>query len=231
VDGSPRELLEAALPGLERIAEAKRATELDEHDLQEALEAVSGASSVALPLKHWPQVGPFDLVVNERVGLELQWCQSGDGLAGCAWDIAKLATAIAERKLSEGWLIAAAPAWHWDTRRPGVELFRVHTYVGDDLVEDYEDWWRLWCNEITTRPIHLPQSFALAEPGSLSARLGRVPFIFRFVRIDVLKPTWHAYVCPHRWRDRLCLPRPWDRDGSGGVVTVTAGQAEEQRYY
>jgi hypothetical protein len=218
VDGSPRELLEAALPALERVAETKRATSLDEHDLYDALAATAHASSVGIPLKHWPAADPIDLVLDEEVGVELQWCQSGDALAGCAWDIAKLATATAERKLSDGWIIAAAPAWHWDTRRPGVELFREHTYVGDELVEDYEDWFRLWCNELTTRPTHLPQSFSVSEPDSVSTRLGRVPFIFRFARIKVLKPTWNAYVCPHRWRDRLCLPRPWDPDGSGGVA-------------
>jgi hypothetical protein len=232
VDGSPRELLEAALPELERAAQAKRVTALEEHDLQQALEATCGASSAAIPLKHWPQVAPLDLVIDARVGIELQWCQSGDGLAGCAWDIAKLATASAERKIAEAWLIAAAPAWHWDSRRPGVELLRrEHAYVGDELVEDYEDWWRLWCNEITSRPTHLPQSFAVTEPGSLSARIGRVPFIFRFARIEVRKPTWNPHLCPHRWRDRICLPRPWDLDGSGGVGAQPVASAQARRHY
>jgi hypothetical protein len=218
VVGSPRELLEAALPELERIAEQKRATSLDEHDLQEVLEAVAGAGSAAVELKHWPEVGPFDLLIDERIAVELQFCQSGDGLAGIAWDIAKLATARAERKIEDGWIIAAAPSYHWDTRRPGVELIREHTYVDDELIEDYEDWWRLWCNEITTRPRHLPRSYAVVDPGSISVRLGRVPFVFRFARVEVLKATWQAYVCPHRWRGRMCLPRPWDPDGSGGIA-------------
>jgi hypothetical protein len=218
VVGSPRELLEAALPELERVAEQKRATALEEHDLQEALEGAASAGSAVIALKHWPEAGPFDLVIDERIAVELQFCQSGDGLAGIAWDIAKLATARAERKIEDCWLIAAAPAWHWDTHRPGVELIREHTYSGDDLVEDYEDWWRLWCNEVTTRPKHLPQSYAVVEPDSVAARLGgRVPFVFRVARVEVLKPSWHAYVCPHRWRGRTCLPRPWDLDGSGGV--------------
>jgi hypothetical protein len=221
VEGSPRELLEAALPVLERAAEEKRATALEEHDLQEALEQASDSASSEIELKHCPEAGPVDLVLADETGVELQWCQSGDGLAALAWDIAKLATAIAERKLKDGWVVAAAPAWHWDTHRPGVELFREHTYNGDELVEDYEDWWRLWCNEVTTRPRHIPQSFAVTEPDSLGARLGRVPFVFRWMRVRVLKPTWHAYVCPHRWRDRLCLPRPWDPDGSGGVGVVS----------
>jgi hypothetical protein len=218
VAGSPRELLQSALPALERVASAKRATELEEHDLQEALEAASGGSSLELTLRHWPQVGPIDLVL-DHFAYELQWCQSGDVLAGCAWDIAKLATAIAERKVSEGWIIAAAPAWHWDTRRPGVQLFREQTYFAEELIEDYEDWWRLWCNEITTRPTHLPLSFAVSEPDKISVRLGRVPFELRFARVEVLKLSWNPYVCPHRWRDRPCLPRPWDPDGSGGLAT------------
>jgi hypothetical protein len=217
VEGSPRELLEAALPELDRVAGEKGVSALDEHDLQQALASADNAAPGEIRLKHWPQASPIDLVIDE-VGLELHLCQSGDGLATCAWDIAKLATVTAERKLADSWIIAGAPAWHWDTRRPGVELFREHTYVGDELVEAYETWWRLWCNELTTRPTHLPQSFAVSAPDSLATRLGRVPFIFRFARITVLKPTWNAYVCPHRWRDRFCLPRPWDPDGSGGVV-------------
>ncbi len=215
--GSPLELLEAAVPGLERAAQEKRATALGEHDLQEALEQAAGAASARIELKHWPEVGPFDLLIDGRIAVELQFCQSGDGLAAIAWDVAKLACARAERKIEDGWIIAAAPSWHWDTRRPGVELISQHTYDGDELIEDYEDHWRLWCNEITSRPKHLPQTFAITEPGTLSARLGRVPFVFRFARIEVLKPTWHPYVCPHRWRGRMCLPRPWDPDGSGGV--------------
>ncbi len=53
-----------------------------------------------LTLKHWPAIGPLDLVLDGEIGIELQWCISGDGLAGCAWDIAKLAAAIAEHRLS-----------------------------------------------------------------------------------------------------------------------------------
>lgn len=212
--GSPRELLENALPALERVAAEKRATALEEHDLQEALEAVSGAGSAELTLRHWPEVGPLDLLIGHDA-YELQWCQSGDVLAGCSWDIAKLATAIAERKITEGWIIAAAPTWHWQSRRPGVGLFREQTYFAEELIEDYEDWWRLWCNEVTSRPTHLPLSFAVTDPDSISVRLGRVPFEIRFACVEVLKLTWNPYVCPHRWRDRPCLPRAWDPDGLG----------------
>lgn len=213
-------LLEGALPALEQAAAAKRATELTEADFQAALASVAGEPSVAMTLKHWPEIGPFDLVLDEFAGIELQWCISGDGLSGCAWDIAKLASAIAEHKLTYGWILAAAPSWHWQTRRPGVELFRERDYLAEDLVEDYEDWWRLWCNEVPSRPTHLPRAFALTDPGSFSARLGRVPFEFRFARVEVRGSTWSPYVCPHRWRDRLCLPRPWDPSGSGALVAT-----------
>jgi hypothetical protein len=77
VVGSPRELLEAAVPILERIAEDKRATALEEHDLQEALEQAAGAGSAVIALKHWPEVGPFDIVIDDRIAIELQFCQSG----------------------------------------------------------------------------------------------------------------------------------------------------------
>ncbi len=218
--GTPRELLERALPALDRAAGSKRATELSEADVIAALAETAGTPNAPLTLKHWPAIGPLDLVLDDEIGIELQWCISGDGLAGCAWDIAKLAAAIAEHRLSSGWIVGAAPSWHWETRRRGVELFRPHIYVNDDLVEDYEDWWRLWCNEVMSRPTHLPRSFALVETGELAgARIGRVPFTFRFARVEVRASTWNPYVCPHHWRDRLCLPRPWDPEGTGEIVT------------
>jgi hypothetical protein len=200
------------------MAEEKRATALVEQDLQEALESTTNAGSAQIELRHWPEVEPLDLLLDGDVAVELQWCQSGDDLAGCAWDIAKLACAVGERKVAEGWIVAGAPSWHWDTHRPGVELFTPRVYLGDDLVADYEDWWRLWCNEITTRPTHLPLSFAVADADQVDARLGRVPFVLRIARVDVLKHTWNPYICPHRWHHRQCLPRPWDLDGTGGVA-------------
>ena len=216
---TPRNLLERAIPALDRTAAEKRATELTEADLQVALAQLGGTAAVPLTLKHWPATGPVDLVFEDGIGVELQWCISGDSLAGCAWDIAKLACAIAERKLSDGWIIAAAPTWHWQTRRPGVELFREHAYLGEELVEDYEDWWRLWCNEVMSRPTHMPRAFALLDAGELAdVRIGRVPFTFRFARVAVRAGTWVPHVCPHHWRDRLCLPRPWDPDGTGEIV-------------
>ena len=216
----PGELLERALPALDRAASAKRATELSEADVLAALAQGAGTASVPLTLKHWPAIGPLDLVLDGDIGIELQWCISGDGLAGSAWDIAKLAATIAEHKLAAGWIIGAAPSWHWETRRRGVELYREQAYTSDDLVEDYEDWWRLWCNEVMSRPTHLPRSFAVVEAGELAgARIGRVPFTFRFARVELRASVWNPYVCPHHWRDRRCLPRPWDPEGTGEIVT------------
>jgi len=206
------------LPALERMASQKPATTLVEHDFQLALEEATGASSAAIALKHWPEAGPLDLVLDGDVAIELQWCQSGDTLANCSWDIAKLACAVGERKVADGWLVAAAPSWHWNGRRPGVGLFKPRVYAGDDLIAEFEGTWRLWCNNIQTRPTHLPESFAVTDPGSVTTRLGRVPFEIRFARVEVVKHTWQVHVCPHRWQDRLCLPRPWDPDGFGGLV-------------
>jgi hypothetical protein len=218
VPGQPREALEAALPALERAASEKPVTTMVEHDFQVALEESTGASSVSIELKHWPEVGPLDLVLDGDIGLELQWCQRGDTLAGCAWDIAKLACAVGERKIAQGWIVAAAPTWHWRGHRPGVDLFKPRTYVGDDLVVEYESAWRLWCNNVPTRPTHLPFSFAVTDADVISARLSRVPFDIRFARVEVRKHTWQVHVCPHRWRDRYCLPRPWDPEGLGGLA-------------
>ena len=219
MQGTPRELIEQALPVLDRAAGSKRATELTEADLQGVLADLGGAAEVSLSLKHWPAVGPTDVVLEDGTGIEIQWCISGDTLAGCAWDIAKLAAAIAEHKLNDGWIIAVAPTWHWQTRRPGVELFRECDYQCEELIEDYEDWWRLWCNEVMSRPTHLPRSFALADPGEIAdARIGRVPFTIRYARVVARASTWTPYVCPHHWRDRRCLPRPWDPDGTGEIV-------------
>ena len=117
---------------------------MTERDLQRKLEDVSGAGSRPLRLAAWPNVGRVDLELADGVGVELKWCRSGDTLVNCAWDIAKLGTALAEGQLLVAILVAGAPTQHWNEGQPGVELFDNTVYEGDDLVRRYESSWRFW---------------------------------------------------------------------------------------
>jgi len=209
-------MLEASAAELERAAASKGWNRTVERDLQHAVESVSGARSAAIRLAHWPSVGPVDVMLPSRVALELKWCRSGDTLANCAWDIAKLGCAVAEGEVDEALVAAGAPAVHWESEALGVELFAPRVYRGDDLARRYESWWRFWCRDVAARPIDLPCSIALADAGSVSIDFDGMPFVLRLARVEVIDRAWCVHVCPHRWRGERCPPRPWDPEGVGG---------------
>jgi hypothetical protein len=145
--------LESSAGLLEQAIAAKESRRLTERDFQRAMESVTGGHPGRVELTHWPTVGPVDLVLPGDIALELKWCNSGDTLLNCVWDIAKLGSAIAEGEIAQGLIVAGAPAAHWADEAPGVELFARAVYDGDALVRRYESWWRFWCKDVLTRPI------------------------------------------------------------------------------
>lgn len=213
-----RGALEASVPDLQRAAREKGHGALVERDFQRALEEATGARSVSVELKRWPQVGPIDIVLTGGIALELKWCKSGDTLGNCAWDVAKLACALVEDKIAEGWIVAGAPAAHWDTNSSGVALFTSRAYVGDEIVRSYESWWRFWCKDVLTRPVDLPNSLTVAGDDAVDIELDGVPYVLRSARVEVIDPTWRPHVCPHRWQGVKCRSRTWDPNGDGGLV-------------
>ncbi len=190
---------------------------MSERDFQRALEKVSGARSGALSLAAWPKVGRVDLELPDGVGVELKWCKSGDTLANCSWDVAKLATALAEHRLTDALIAAGAPIEHWSRAQPGVELFDDAVYESDELIRRYESWWRFWCKDVSTRPVRLPTVINVADAGRVPVELDGASYLLRAARITVGDRTWRTHVCPHRWRGERCEPRPWDPDGRGGL--------------
>ena len=179
-----------------------------ERDFQRAMEATRPASSLSVVLEHWPGVGPIDLVDERALGVELKWCRSGDALCNAAWDIAKLATALAEGAIGKAWIAAGAPVAHWISGAPGVELFELTRHDDDILIRHYESWWRFWCKEVATRPTHLPEGFAVSETVAVRVTLEGEPFELRAARVEVTSTRWRAHVCPHVWRGETCRPRP-----------------------
>ncbi len=146
-----QEWLEDAAEPLEARAAQVGWRRTVERDLQRAMEEGRPASSSRrVVLRHWPAVGAIDLVAEGGLAVELKWSKSGDGLSNSAWDIAKLATALAEGQLDYAWIVAGAPVAHWRSRAAGVELFRPDSYNGDALIRKYESWWRFWAK--TSRP-------------------------------------------------------------------------------
>lgn len=214
-------MLEESVPSLQQAAAAKGWQRTVERDFQRAVESVSGVRSGSLPLAHWPAVGLVDVVLSGNIGLELKWCKSGDTLGNCAWDAAKLACAVAEGRLAEGLMAAGAPMAHWQTRSSGVDLFAPRVYESRELVREYDGWWRFWCKDVATRPVELPRALAVLDEGSVSTQLDGVPFVLRLARVEVVDGSWERHVCPHRLRGERCPPRPWDREGWGGLKPVT----------
>lgn len=153
-----------------------------------------------------------------RIAVELKWCRAGDTLANCAWDVAKLACALAEDQVDAAMIVAGAPASHWASSGSGVELFDAHTYEGEELVRRYASWWRFWCKDVATRPIDLPHSISVAPAHSFLIELDGEPFELRTACVHVTEGRWRRHVCPHRWRGELCPPRAWDPAGFGGLT-------------
>jgi hypothetical protein len=131
-------MLAACAAPLEQAAQAREWQGLKERDLQSAVSSVTGAGPRAIKLANWPAVGPVDVVLPDGVALELKWCRSGDTLGNCAWDIAKLACATAEGQVTEGHIVAGAPASHWESDADGVDLFAPRVYEDDALTRGYE---------------------------------------------------------------------------------------------
>lgn len=207
--------LEAAGPHLGDVARAKGWKRTVERDLQNALEDATGAHSVRIELEHWPAVGPVDLMLSSRVAVELKWCKSGDTLANCAWDIAKLGCALMEGEVEDAYVVAGAPSAHWRGGRPGVELFAAQELRADDLVRRYESWWRFWCRDVATRPTALPSAVSVTPLDPVTVELDAEPFDLRAARIAVRDARWQPHVCPHRWRGETCSPRPGEPGGVG----------------
>lgn len=205
--------IDAAGPALQEVARVKGWKRTVERDLQRAVEAASGARSSPVRLEHWPGVGSVDVMFPGQTAIELKWCKSGDTLANCAWDIAKLASALAEDEIEAGLIVAGAPASHWASSASGVELFDAITYEGDELVRRYESWWRFWCKDVVTRPINLPQATSIAPADRIPIELDGEPFELRMARVHVIDGQWRPHVCPHRWQGELCPPRVWDTAG------------------
>ena len=213
---STLQLLQRASASLQRVAADKGPARMTERDFQRAVEAASGARSGALELASWPNVGRVDLELPGRLGLELKWCRSGNTLANCVWDVAKLATALAEGRLDEGVIVAGAPVAHWRGAASGVELFDDAVHSSEGLVKRYESWWRFWCNDVLTRPVRLPATIGVSALGRLEVDLAGTAYELRAARVDSVDRVWRDHVCPHRWRGERCGPRPWDPEGWGG---------------
>jgi hypothetical protein len=116
-------VLEKSFPALWDVAAEKGWARTRERDFQRAVDSVSGTRSGPITLNSWPAVGPVDLMLPDDPGLESKRCMSGNTLANCVWDVAKLACAIAEEKLEHGLLAAGAPDAHWANSSPGIDLF------------------------------------------------------------------------------------------------------------
>lgn len=203
-----RDLAEMTVSRLDEFAVEIGPENLAEKHLQSAFDEVSGAGRESIRLEHWPGVGQVDVMVKPRLGVELKWARPGtDTLANCAWDVAKLATAVNEGTIDEGYIVAGARAEDWASKVEGSELFGNRTWVGADIVDQYERWWRSWCRAVTTRPVDLPSAVTVAPLDPVKATLAGTPWEIRLARVTVDDPAWRPHVCPHVVRGEGCGPQ------------------------
>jgi hypothetical protein len=121
----------------------------------------------SLKTPSWPGVGRVDLEVVEphagrRAWMELKWAS----LHNCAWDLPKMALALAEGHCDRALLVVAVANDEAD--QPGGEFLTPGTWdTGQDILLAHRKWWLYWKNEVKTRPLRLPASIATvdATPG------------------------------------------------------------------
>jgi hypothetical protein len=77
----PLAILQACSAALRAAAAGRGPKGLVERDFQRAVEQASGARSAGTRLSRWPSVGAVDVMLPDRVALELKWCKRGDTLA------------------------------------------------------------------------------------------------------------------------------------------------------
>lgn len=82
--------------------------------------------NLSVKFAEWPGVGPVDVALLDPDGapagfVELKW---GAGtLYNCVWDVEKMAVAVACAHAAAAFLVAGAPAAHWEAS-DGSELFQ-----------------------------------------------------------------------------------------------------------
>lgn len=212
-----------------------------EKDVELALEAAiakaGGSVQRQLPIKlaSWHgQLGPIDLGLRKDdvlCGIEVK-C-GGSALWNCAWDAAKLATALAERKLDGAFLVAALSREHWTSRVEGIELFESREWTAEGLVSRYERRFAFWREDIQNYPKQLADRWWIVEREFATLELAGELWDIHIAEIVVdspgLMPFAYAPI-PARWKKgfadsvepRVHPDREVDPD-----VTTSAGSIEE----
>jgi hypothetical protein len=199
-------LQDAAEPLKARAAQVGWARTV-ERDFQRSMESVRAASPRTIVLEHWPGVGPVDLTADGGVAVELKWCKSGDGLCNGAWDIAKLATLLAERRADGAWIAAGAPVEHWAQSRGRCRTLRAGDVRRRRARQALRELVALLVQGRRDASNAPPNGFAVSRRIAIPVTLDRKPFELRAARIDLTDSCWRPHICPHSWRQEACRRR------------------------
>jgi len=118
-------------------------------------------TQVPISLDGWEgRLGPLDLALKDERGaivaaVEIKSC-GRDNLSPCAWDVVKLAQALAEGAAARAFLVAAAPRQAWQEKVPGAELFDNRNFLLNTHLRRYEGWFDFWRRDVQNFPRRLP---------------------------------------------------------------------------
>lgn len=168
---------------------------LREADLEKALEAEL-ASRVDVSRQHpvkldsWEgRLGPVDLSVQDESGLTLIEAKWGGGaLWNCAWDVAKLATALAEGVADHGYLVAGASRAAWSEGVEGVELFDAGRWDADSLLSRFASRFAFWREDVANYPRQVARRWTVSEGLRAAMEVSGEPWEIRSVEITVDHP-------------------------------------------
>jgi hypothetical protein len=159
-----------------------------------------------LDLEDWPSRAGVDVALTPVSAdgsrgapalLALAWIGGTRTLDECAWDVARLAAAVARGRAAAAFLVACAPTPGWGARRPGVELFERGTLTVERLrAEPYRHHWLRAAQERRPQPARLPLAVVIQPFARLPMSLAGDPWELRCVRISVARDVEWIDVAP-----------------------------------
>ncbi len=206
-------------------------SDLREKNLEEALEDVFAGIAQDQPdpplqlkrqhsvkLDSWfGRLGAADLSLRGDDALaliEAKW--GGDSLGNCAWDVVKLATALAEGACTAGYLIAGAPASAWPAAE-GAELFTTRPWDADGLFARFGRRFAFWRKDVANYPLRVAAQWWTLEVGRPAVlSVGGDDWQLRVARIVLDEPELVEVDYQPRVRRRSPHPPlPTSADGEG----------------
>ena len=190
-DHERTELLERAVQGAAEKLHGSPDT-LVEKDLEIALldslaPHISTERQRHLKLESWHgSLGAADIAIEDASGpdlIEAKWGSAA--LWNCAWDVAKLATAIAEGAARGGFLVAGASLADWEAGVEGSELFDTEPWSVEDLLHRYGRRFAFWRTDVENCPLKLADRWWVIAHRSAPLQVAGEEYVIRLAEVLV----------------------------------------------